>query len=323
MSTEVAIPEEVSTDIVNIEHLDTPEKRFSHLSRSFTSAIVVIAEMQNKRDWENLTRDDGSPYKSLTDMVQDALKISDSYARRLVQTATVFYTPLEAVTVEGTVINITAGEAAKLGGDGMAEITKQVSEQIEGNDDPEFQSELIDAVKGDVLSKKNAAKLDDFDDDFLDGEFDDFDFDDDDFGDDDLPPAKASASKKPAGDSSASDFEDSDDFGDFDDDPPAPELKDKKKDKSKQTPSDYLGPIEKIMSGGKEYKTDEDIEELPEELQEFVRAVNYLANLDSVGLSEMITEDRRGVTYSIRKAASNLTLVVSATETSSWVLEQI
>lgn len=317
MSTEVAIPEEVSTDILDAEKLDTPEKRFQHLSRSFTSAIIVIAEMQKNRDWEHLTRDDGTAYTSLTDLVQDALKISDSYARRLVQTSTVFYTPLEAVTVEGTVINITAGEAAKLGGEGMAEVAKQVSEQVEGNDDPDFQTELIDSIKGNVLKAKDTPQFDDdFDDDFMDDDFDDIDLDD--F--DEPTPAKPSGSKPASGGSTSSS---NDDFDDFDDSPPAPEPKDKKKDKTKQTPSDYLGPIEKIMSGGKEYKTDEDIEELPEELQEFVRAVNYLANLDSVGLSELITEERRGATYSVRKAASNLTLVVSATETSSWVLEQI
>lgn len=326
MSTEVAIPEEVSTDIVNIEHLDTPEKRFNHLSRSFTTAIVVIAEMQKKRDWENLTREDGTPYESLTDMVQDALKISDSYARRLVQTSTVFYTPLEAVTVEGTVINITATEAAKLGTKGMEEVVDKVKDAIDDNEDPDFQTDLIEAVKDDVLKGKttpaggsagSGAMLDDFGDDFLDEEFDDIDFDDEDLDDDAPKPAK-----KP----SKSNVDDDDDFDDGFEDagaPPAPDTKPAKKDDKKQAPSDYLGPIEKIMSGGKEYKTDEAIAELPEELQEFVKAVNYLAGLDSVELSEMITEERRGVTYSIRKAASNLTLVVSATETSSWVLEQI
>ena len=77
------------------------------------------------------------------------------------------------------------------------------------------------------------------------------------------------------------------------------------------------------MAGGQTYKTDEDIETLPDDLQKFVRAVNYLAELEPVELAEMIDEDKRGVTYEIRTAISALRLVVSATETSGWVVQQL
>lgn len=320
MSNEIVVPEEISSEIANLDHLNTPEKRFTHLSRSFTEAIIVIAKMQEERDWENLTKEDGTPYKSLTDMVHDALKISDSYARRLVQTATSFYTPLEAITVEGTVISITSGEAAKLGNSGMKEVVAQVEEEVKEESDPEKQSSIIDAVKNDVLQSKSKPSFDDFDDDFDDEDIDDLDFDDADEPFDDDNDAPAASSKKSKSSPSSEDFDDSD--FETDDLPEAPQPK-AKKEKGKQKSSDLLGPIEKIMGGGKEYKTEEDIATLPEELQEFVRALIYLSELDAVELSGLITEERRGVTYPIRKAHSNLTLVLSSTETSNWVLEQI
>src|SRR5690625_6573273 len=109
------LPSEGAEVQAELEQLDTAEKRFAQLSRNFVSSIAIIAKMQENRDWETLRKEDGSEYKSLTEMVQDALNISDSYARRLVQTADNFYSHLEAVTVDGTVISITANQAAALG----------------------------------------------------------------------------------------------------------------------------------------------------------------------------------------------------------------
>lgn len=310
MSTDVIIPESVSNDAVDISHLDTPEKRFEHLSRSFMSSIIVIAAMRQNEDWKHLTRADGSAYGSLTQVVQDALSISDSWARRLVQTSDEFYAPLEAITVSGTVINISSTEAVSLGKDGMAEVVERAKVELPESATPEMQTDLIESIKKDAIQSRSTSPVDsaddDFDDDFGDLDFGDLDFDDDD--DDDGSPSTLSApsqasSPKPASTSKA----------DRGGSAPKP---------SGQSPSDYLSPIEKAMSGGKEYTTDEDIETLPEELQEFVKVVNYLAGLDAVSLSKEITKELRGVTYSISRASNNLKLVDAAVKTSPWVLEQ-
>lgn len=319
MTNEVAVPEDISRDL-DISELDTPEKRFQGLSRTFVHTAMIISEMQKNEDWKVLKREDGSDYSTLTDLVQDALKISDSYARRLVQTSKEFYTPLESVTVEGTVINITSTNAAALGATGMKEVVDRVSDETNENQSPEEQAELIDAVTKDVLDqKRRSANPDDFgDDDDLEGftldDLDDFGDDDiDDFdGDDDVFASDSSTSSKKnpsAGDSGGSSEK---------------PKGDKSTGGSKETPAvNYLLPIQEIMSGGKEYVTDEDLEELPEPLKEFVRVVNWLAGLDHEEITDMITEDRRGATYKIRKASSTLTLIVSSVETSPWVLEKI
>lgn len=316
--------------------LDTPEKRFTQLSRNFVSAIAIISEMQSHEDWKELKKEDGSDYRSLTEVVQNALQVSDSYARRLVQTADNFYTPLEAVTVQGTVINIRANEAAQLGTAGMEEVVDGVNERIDESDDPEAQSALIDEVTDDVLGKKNGeneVSEDDFaDDDFYDVELSSLsdDLADDDFGDDldgeslsddfedDDAGSGGSSGEKPSGGADGGS-----DGGSTE--KPAPNVKeDKQKDtKSEPQPKDYTGPIDEIMSGGKEYVDEESISELPEKLQDFVRAVNYLASIDSQEISDLITQERRGVTYNISKASSQLTMVKSSTEVASWVLEQL
>ena len=322
-TTEVAIPEEVSAGIAQIENLDTPQKRFEYLSGTFASAIVVIAEMQKNRDWEHLTHEDGSPYTSLTDLVSDALSKSDSYSRRLVQTANEFYTPLESITVEGTVISITATEAASLGTEGMRDVVDRVNNGIDGEESPEGQSALIDSAKAEVLSGGSDVGFDD--DEFSGGDL--ADLGDDDFDDDDGLDYSDSGGQAPSRsggtdaslDDLGSDFDpDDSDFGDD-----APKEKPEKPANAQQDSSDFLTPIQQIMAGGQTYKTDEDIETLPDDLQKFVRAVNYLAELEPVELAEMIDEDKRGVTYEIRTAISALRLVVSATETSGWVVQQL
>lgn len=313
------LPSEVAEVQGEIEQLDTAEKRFAQLSRNFVSSIAIIAKMQENRDWETLTKEDGSEYKSLTEMVQDALNISDSYARRLVQTADNFYSPLEAVTVDGTVISITANQAAALGTEGMNDVVDRVTEGTNDGDAPEYQSELINEATNDVLSEKKAERsdFDDFASDFDDDTSIDEDLQDDDDFPDDFPDDFADA---PSSGASASDGGGSESK--------SAEKKSTKKndgegDSSSSESKDYLQPIERIMSGGQEYNDDEDIETLPEELQEFVRAVNYLANIDPEDISNLITRERRGATYNIQKASSQLTLVRSSTEVSGWVLDQL
>lgn len=323
-STEVAetdIPVEVSSSVVAIDTLDTAEKRFQYLSGTFASAIVVIAEMQKNRDWETLKKADGSDYASLTDLVQEALAKSDSYARRLVQTANNFYTPLEAITVEGTVIAITASEAATLGNDGMDEVVARVSGQLGEGQSADEQADLIQSVKSDVVNgnRADADDFDDLDDDLRDayGDDDFEDFGDDDFDEEDGEFATTSRKDSEGGSSKRDDSA----TADFDEGS-APEPKEKPS-KASQEPTDVLGPIEKIMAGGTEYTTAETIETLPEDLQKFVQAVNYLADLNPEDLSELITEERRGAIYRIPAAVSALRFVQSATETSTWVLNKI
>lgn len=317
------LPSEVAEVQGEIEQLDTAEKRFAQLSRNFVSSIAIIAKMQENRDWETLRKEDGSEYKSLTEMVQDALNISDSYARRLVQTADNFYSPLEAVTVDGTVISITANQAAALGTDGMNDVVERVKEESSDDDAPEYQSALIDEATNDVLSDKKKVDRDDFDDfgdDFGDTSIDE-ELEDDDFPDD-FPDDFADAGSDGGASTSTADG------GGSTKDSSGTEKKTPKKDEgagdsSSSESKDYLQPIERIMSGGKEYNDDEAIETLPEELQEFVRAVNYLANIDPEDISNLITRERRGATYNIQKASSQLTLVRSSTEVSGWVLDQL
>lgn len=314
---EAPIPDGVPQAVAQAEGLDTAEERFAFLVSTFSASLAVIARMQENRDWETLTKDDGTHYKNLADLVKSALQISDSYARRLVQTARDFYAPLEAITVEGTLINITSSEAVALGSEGMGEVVEGATEKLEGEDDPERQSDIINEVKDSVIGERKRAK--DIDDDFDD--FDDLD--------DDLEFTGGDYAESGGGRSNQGKNQDDGDFGDYDEDYDT-ESQDRPKQNSKpkatqgtQEGADYLSPVKSILEGGQEYKDEESIATLPEGLQEFVRAVRYLADLDAEKLAQTVTEDRRGVIYEVDKARSKLLLLSSSVEMSPWVLEKL
>ena len=66
-------------------------------------------------------------------------------------------------------------------------------------------------------------------------------------------------------------------------------------------PRDATAVLEEILSGGQEYRTDEEIEQLPQELQPVVRAFLVLEQMQPIQLAALVSEESRGVVYPIQK----------------------
>lgn len=327
------------SSIISLEEINTPEKRLKALTNSFTASIVIIAEMHKNRDWESLTKEDGGHYENLAELVQDALKVGMSYSYRLVQSATQFYLPLESVTVDGTTISLTSGEAAALGKGGMAEVVSRVEDEIKSiEEDPFKQSSLVESIKDDVLKeklekKKNRSAVTD------EISLGDYDLDED-FANLDLEDDLAEDDTYGEYDDGLSAFGDIDELGidnliaddDFDSAPTTRKNSDAKpinfedskpKSTSQSESRDATVLVEEILSGGKEFRTESEIETLPQELQPVVKAFLVLEEMQPIHIASLVNEENRGVIYPIQKAISNARMLKATIETSPWVISQL
>lgn len=288
--------------------LDSPEKRFRSLSGSFAMSIAVLAQMHAQRDWETLTREDGSPYESLIDLAQDALHVSRQWASKMVQTATHFHSPLESMIIEGTPIAITSSQATTLSGAEMDDLVEELGDKLNDDQTPEEQAEIIRQATEDKVADKEAAKEDgQTPRTSSGGTYQPEDFEE--FSDEEL--ASFGPPPPPFGDFDDSEFS-------FDDEAPA-----KRPSSTATSSTDFMSHISQFLKGGKAYNSDEDIDTLPEELREFVRAVAFLANMDPIDLSSMVDKETRGVLYKIDKAKSNLIVFKTNVESAPWVLANI
>src|SRR5699024_11174744 len=144
----VLLPKQAYRDDSAVEHAvaaeteesyDSPQERaqarFERLSTAFSTTLAIVAEMYRDEDWRYLRKDDGSPYKSLVEVCQVAMGKSAAMARRYVQGARDFYLPLSAVMVDGTRLEITSGDVARLGAAGLDQVVSEAGERLEGVSD--------------------------------------------------------------------------------------------------------------------------------------------------------------------------------------------
>lgn len=284
------------------------QERLSRLQKSFASSLVLVAEMYRDRDWEYLTREDGTPYVTLAEVFSDVLHISLSMARRYVQGARDFYIPLSEITVDGTRIEITSGEVAELGSAGLADAVDIASGQLDGVSDPEQAHGIIgDAVK-EARSKKSGSSDDDWDDDqdaFADEAFEGFD-----------PPSRSGS--EGTGSGAQDDYsglpDDDDDDDDWDDGQAA----------GTSTSSAVLDdPVERVLDGASDYSDPEALSELEEPLRSLAAALVTLAEMNPEDMAKIVAFDSRGVLVPVSGAISNATRFRALVETRPWYVSRL
>lgn len=318
METEVAGTEEATVDAMMAATLsnlpeDPAERarvRLARLRTTFAASLAIVAEMHQDRDWEHLTRDDGTPYNSLAEVMVDVFNVSISMARRYVQGARDFYLPLSELTVEGTRIEITSGDVATLGQGGISDAVDTARERLDGVDDPDESSKIISDSVADARERKNPSEGDM-------GEFDGYD------------PGMPSEGEERRGDGDLMNDLPDDDGGDFDAGPQADAygpvytgLGDDDDDDS-PVPSSGTDAVEKILSGARTFDAEDDQRALNPELKDVYQALQTLAHMDPVALSEMIDYDNRGVLLPVDEALTSVKRLRTTVESSPWFISRL
>lgn len=318
METELAGTEEATVDAMMAATLsnlpeDPAERarvRLARLRTTFAASLAIVAEMHQDRDWEHLTRDDGTPYNSLAEVMVDVFNVSISMARRYVQGARDFYLPLSALTVEGTRIEITSGDVATLGQGGISEVVDTARDRLDGVDDPDEASQIISDSVADARERKNTS----------DGDMGDFDGYD---------PGTSSGNNERRGDGDLMNDLPDDDDGDFNTGPQGDAygpvytgLEDDEDDDS-PVPTSGTDAVEKILAGARTFEAEEDQRALNPTLKDVYQALQTLAHVDPVEVSEMIDYDNRGVLLPVDEALTSVKRLRATVESSPWFISRL
>lgn len=266
--------------------------RLDRLKASFAASLAIVAEMYRDEDWKHLSRDDGSPYASLADLLTDVMGKSTSMARRYVQGARDFWLPLSELTVEGTRIEITSGDVAILGKDGIADAVEVASAQLDGVDDPEVASQVISDAVETAKDAKSTPR--------------------------DLPVNDTEEWATADGDQADDDQDEwAEDNGDWADDtwdgllPDNVSTAESDADQGADEGHD-------IMERAVPYNSDDTLETLPDDVRDVARALNLLAHIDPKVVADAITYDTRGVLLPVRDATKKVSMMQMMVETSPW-----
>lgn len=320
METEAVGTEEAAVEATmtaSLSHLpeDPAERarvRLARLRTTFAASLAIVAEMHQDRDWEHLTREDGSPYNSLAEVMVDVFNVSISMARRYVQGARDFYLPLSELTVEGTRIEITSGDVATLGQKGITDAVDSARDRLDGVDDPDEASKIIADSLADAKERKNAP---------TDFEARDSDFD----GYDPMTSSGGGERERHEGDLT-DDLPDDD--GDFSTDPHGDAYGPvytglEEDDDDSPTPMSGTDAVEKILAGARAFESEEDQRALNPSLREVVRALQTLASIDPVEVGEMIDYENRGVLLPVDGALTSVKRLRATVESSPWFISRM
>lgn len=287
--------------------------RLARLRSTFAASLAIVAEMHQDRDWEHLTRDDGSPYNSLAEVMVDVFNVSISMARRYVQGARDFYLPLSELTVEGTRIEITSGDVATLGQGGIADAVDTARDRLDGVDDPDEASKIISDSVSDAKDRKNTP----------------IDFEPRDGGDFEGydPMTSSGGSEREAGRHADLVNDLPDDDGDFNTGPHGdaygPVYTGLDDDDDGSSPASGSDAVEKILSGARTFESDEEQKSLNPSLRDVVRALQTLSSIDPVEVGEMIDYENRGVLLPVDGALTSVKRLRATVESSPWFISRM
>lgn len=291
------------------EEFASPEERaqarFNRLSTAFSATLVIVGQMYRDEDWRYLRKDDGSEYKSLVEVCQVAMGKSVAMARRYVQGARDFYLPLSAVMVQGTRLEITSGDIASLGTDGIKGVVDEASERLDGVDDPDEATGIVNDTLENARAEREQGRREAEDsgegwDDASSREFYEdpesdasgpvysFEGDDDDGPGVTAPGAEGSAS------GGGSYFVGEDD--------------------------DLIGPL---LDGAQLFTEDAELDRLPIPVKRVVRAMLTLADADISEVAQALGYENRGIIVHSDQAQKALARIRSVAETQPWVMKQL
>lgn len=323
METEVVGAEEATVEAMMAASLsnlpeDPAERaqvRLARLRTTFAASLAIVAEMHQDRDWEHLTREDGTPYGSLAEVMVDVFNVSISMARRYVQGARDFYLPLSELTIEGTRIEITSGDVATLGQAGIADAVDTARDRLDGVEDPDEASRIISESVSDAKDRKNAPT------DFEPREGGDFDGYD--------PMTSSAGSERGEGRYNDLVGDLPDDDGDFDTGPhgdaygPVYTGVEDDEDDGSPTPVSGSDAVERILAGARTFDSEDDQRSLNPSLRDVVRALQTLASIDPVEVGEMIDYENRGVLLPVDGALASVKRLRATVESSPWFISRM
>lgn len=321
METEVAEAEEATVDaLVTAALSNLPEDpaeraqmRLARLRTTFAASLAIVAEMHQDRDWEHLTRDDGTPYNSLAEVMVDVFNVSISMARRYVQGARDFYLPLSALTVEGTRIEITSGDVATLGQAGISDAVDTARDRLDGVEDPDEASRIISDSVQDAKSRKDESGGNDFG---GDADFDGYD-----------PGVSPDGGKRERyGDDLMDDLPD--DNGDFDNGPQGDAYGPvytglEEDDDNIVAPTSGSDAVERVLAGARTFDSTEDQRALSAPLKDVFQALQTLAKMDPIEVGEMIDYENRGVLLPVDEALTSIKRLRANVEASPWLISRL
>lgn len=281
----------------------TPEERaqtrFEQLSTAFSTTLLVVAQMYRDEDWRYLRKDDGTAYKSLVEVCQVAMGRSAAMARRYVQGARDFYLPLSEVMVEGTRLEITSGDIASLGADGIRDAVDNAKARLDGVNDPGEASSIIND------SVRSAREARDAPSESASG---------DGYGGDPATEGRE-YHEAPEGDAYGPVY-----TGVEDDDPmptpPAPSGGSWGRDDD-----DIIGPL--LVGAPLFEDTEESLADLPTNIRRVVQAMLVLEHADVAAFAQALDYSNRGVIVHGDAAQKTLARVRSIAETQPWVMERL
>lgn len=334
MSAEV----EILSPNSDVEFVEDPQsraqERFNRLSASFALTLVTVAEMHRDEDWRYLTREDGTAYRNLAEVVQDAAAVSAAMARRYIQGVKTLLLPISSLTVEGTAVPITAADVAQLGEAGASEVIEVLNERLSGHEGPEEATEIIRDTIAETRQRRAQEKApgvgaDGWDDPAAAS----FDADDEeDWGTDTDPvrPGTPRASTSGFSDdpddvepmfegsvssSGRHDEQPEDDSADEDDFEAAPA--------APAPQSSGTDVIERILTGAPTFKTPEDRQALPQELRAYVSALTTVGEMDPFSVAQLLDTDTRGVLTQVNEAITGLTRLRANAMAQPWFIKSL
>lgn len=268
-------------------------ERLNRLTSSFASSLALVAAMHNDRDWEHLTRADGTNYGSMAEVLRDVYDLSASMARRYVQGASKFFAPLDEIAVDGTRIAISSTDVASLGNDGLDEAVRIATEGLNGVYDPDESSDIISDAVEQAKDRKQGARSSPEQADWDAPEPDGMEFTPKGLEQDPLR------------------FED--DLEGLDEEP----------HNAHHAPMTLEDDRDTIMNGAECYDTKEARQGLPGDLREVAEAVALLARMDTRVVASTIAYDTRGLLLLVEDGRRNLAHLRGLVECSPWFIAEV
>lgn len=305
----------ISQLVADDEEFESPEERaqirFSRLSTAFSATLVIVGQMYRDEDWRYLRKEDGSEYKSLVEVCQVAMGKSVSMARRYVQGARDFYLPLSAIMVEGTRLEITSGDIADLGTEGIRNVVDDARERLPGVDDPEEATGIINDSLSSAREERERGRQEasssggGWDEGASPREYHEqpksdasgpvYTYEGDDDEDDDAPGISAPSAEPPAPSGGDSYFASVDD--------------------------DLIGPL---LTGAALFDEDDGaLDRLPISVKRVVRAMLVLETADVPEIAQALDYNNRGIIVHSDHAQKALARIRSMAEAQPWVMERL
>lgn len=298
--------------VADDEEFDSPEERaetrFSRLATAFSATLAIVGQMYRDEDWRYLTKEDGTPYKSLVEVCQVAMGKSVAMARRYVQGARDFYLPLSAIMVEGTRLEITSGDIATLGESGIRSVVDDASERLRGVEDPEEATGIVTDSLSTAREEREKGRReaasggDGWDEGPSPREYHEqpesdasgpvYSFDEDE--DDDAPGINGAATAPAASGSGGGYFTDDED--------------------------DLISPL---LEDAPLFTDSDEMDRLPIAVKRVVRAMLVLEEADASEIAHALDYDNRGIIVHGDHAQKSLARIRSMAETQPWVMSRL